>query len=341
MRCTSPRTVGFKSDGRTLSWSPRTHDQQYATFDLPCGKCIECRLEYARDTAVRCVHEAKMHEHNSFITLTYSDEHLKSPRLQYIDFQLFLKKLRDKIFRDHLEKFGKYNWSLLTKEQKKEEYKKIAIPFMVTGEYGEINKRPHWHALIFNWSPTDIRPKYTSDNGDEVYSSHTLDTLWGHGITELGSVTFQSAGYCARYSAKKLIHGFDQQHNFHPVHKRSSKYAIGKTFLEKHYKHIFTHGFTTVRNKDQIIKTSIPRYYEKWFKAKHPERWVTYVTNQKLKRQEKAQIEKEKLDHETNLTNDLRKAHGNYEHQISTNKVKRIIAEEKFKRLQQYLKGDI
>ncbi len=100
MRCLSPRTVGFLHDGVTISWSPKYYSKEYATFQLPCSKCIECRLEYARQWAVRCVHEAKMHPENSFITLTYSDEHLTSEKLQYIDFQLFAKRLRKKIHKE-------------------------------------------------------------------------------------------------------------------------------------------------------------------------------------------------------------------------------------------------
>ena len=39
-------------------------------FNLPCGQCWGCRLQHSREWAVRCMHEAQMHEHNSFITLT-------------------------------------------------------------------------------------------------------------------------------------------------------------------------------------------------------------------------------------------------------------------------------
>lgn len=81
MRCTSPFTVGFQSDGKTLSWTAKNRSWEFPTFQLPCGKCIECRLEYARQWAVRCVHEAQMHSRNAFITLTYSDEHLKKKSL--------------------------------------------------------------------------------------------------------------------------------------------------------------------------------------------------------------------------------------------------------------------
>jgi hypothetical protein len=41
-------------------------------------------------------------------------------------------------------------------------------------------------------------------------------------------------------------------------------------------------------------KTSIPRYYEKWFKQHHPEKWVAYVTKIKQDNIDKA-VKKEEL----------------------------------------------
>lgn len=43
---------------------------------IPCGKCIGCRLAYSRQWAVRCVHEASLHDRNCFLTLTFDDVHL-------------------------------------------------------------------------------------------------------------------------------------------------------------------------------------------------------------------------------------------------------------------------
>lgn len=34
--------------------------------EIPCGKCVGCRLKYSRDWADRCVLEAKQHEKISF-----------------------------------------------------------------------------------------------------------------------------------------------------------------------------------------------------------------------------------------------------------------------------------
>ena len=211
-------TVGFQADGKTIVWSSRQASKEFASFQLPCSKCIECRLEQARAKAVRCVHEARMHEENSFVTLTYSEEKLESQKLIKEHIQLFNKRLREK-------------------------YSDRSIPIVYTGEYGEEKKRPHWHALIFNWSPDDKVLKYTNHTGDRVYTSSTLGDLWHYGNSEVGDISFQSAGYVCRYAAKKLVHGKDQDHQYHPIHQFGGRlHTIGKTFLEKYWPDIFNQG---------------------------------------------------------------------------------------------------
>ena len=51
------------------------------TMSIPCGQCIGCRLERSRQWAIRCVHEASLHKHNCFITLTYNDANLPPDNL--------------------------------------------------------------------------------------------------------------------------------------------------------------------------------------------------------------------------------------------------------------------
>ena len=40
----------------------------------------------------------KTHENNIFLTLTYDNDHLTSNKLVYLDFQLFMKSLREKVY---------------------------------------------------------------------------------------------------------------------------------------------------------------------------------------------------------------------------------------------------
>lgn len=248
-----------------------------------------------------------MHEKNCFITLTYDDEHLSSPKLVYADFQKFMKKLR--------------------------KLQNEPIGVFVTGEYGEKTKRPHWHALIFNWSPDDGVYKYSNDRGDRVYSSETLTKLWGKGIAEYGSVTIHSAGYCARYAAKKLVHGNDGEHEYEPISKKSSKHAIGKAWIEKYWRDVVNVGGVVL--PDGTV-CSTPRYYEKWLKENRPEEWLDYVTSTKLERMQFAQAKAEKREKEyfENLWSRPR----HKKNPLTPNEVRKKITEKKFELLQKHLK---
>lgn len=307
MQCTRPIKASFDYKGN-LTFSQKNAQIGLVGFSIPCNKCLACRLNKAREKAIRCVHEAQMHENNIFVTLTYSDEHLKSPKLQYDDFQKFMKKLR--------------------------KHTNNKISYMVTGEYGEKTKRPHWHVIIFNWSPTDASYLYTSDNGDRVYSSKALDNIWGLGKTEFGSVTMDSANYVARYAAKKLVHGQDGEHDFHPIHRTSKLTPIGKTWLEKHYKQIFNDGYIVLPNGE---KTGIPRYYTDWFKENHFEEFLCYTATIKNEIQKGAEKKhrQEELDYVSSCLSYRRPGI----RPLTKSKIKETILSRKFKQLQERLKN--
>jgi len=302
-------TVGFQADGKTLSFSQKNSSKEYASFQLPCGKCIECRLKYAREWAIRCVHESKMHPNNSFVTLTYSNENLRDPKLNYRDWQLFVKKLR--------------------KTQNE------VISYFVTGEYGEQTKRPHWHAIIFNWYPKDAEYKRSNDRGDKIYRSAILNKIWGLGETEIGEVTIESAGYCARYAAKKLVHGKDDEHEYQPISKKSSKHAIGKKWLEKYYRDVFSHGKLILHDG---TSTSIPRYYVKWFKKHHSDAYDHYIRTTHKAIVDSAQAISDAERAEFNLILEERNRYGVLPTPLTATQTRKIISREKFKRLQNFLK---
>ncbi len=144
---------------------------------LPCGRCIGCKLERSRQWAVRCMHEASLHEDTSFITLTYDDEHV--PRFGSLlmdDWQKFFKRLR--------RRAGK-------------------VRFFGCGEYGEVSSRPHYHACLFGLDFPD-KVLWTTRGGHDVYRSPLLESVWTYGQSEIGSLTFESAAYVARYCTKKV-----------------------------------------------------------------------------------------------------------------------------------------
>lgn len=316
MQCINKIKAGWDSAGK-LTFSKKRASREIEGFELECRKCLPCRLNNAREKAIRAYHESRMHKESIFLTLTYADEHLKSPWLQYHDFQQFMKDL--------------------LKERRKnitdpDVSKSLAIPLMVTGEYGDKNKRPHWHALLFNYFPADAKKIRTTNLGHTVYGSDLLSRLWGKGLIEFGQITLDSANYTARYAAKKLTHGNDDEHDYHPIHRTSSKHAIGKKWIEKYWKQTFDLGFVYLPNGQ---KTKIPRYYVDWLKKNKPDEWRTYVTTLRLDLQKTAS-EKSKQE-EIQYLIDLANLPWGYPRPLDRKKVKLIILKQKFKTLQEKL----
>lgn len=143
---------------------------------IPCGKCLGCKLSYSRDWAVRCVLESLDHSCNSFITLTYNDASCPK-RLVKKDFQDFMKRFRAR-------------------------HPGLEIRFFACGEYGSLNGRPHYHAVIFGYDFPDKMPLTKSDK-NMLYTSDELSSLWQFGISSIGEVSLESCAYVARYSMKK------------------------------------------------------------------------------------------------------------------------------------------
>lgn len=309
MRCINPLKASQNHKG-DIVYSSRKAIPGLVGFEFECRKCLPCRLNLAREKAIRCWHEAKMHPNNIFLTLTYAEEHLESNKLIYRDFQLFMKSLREKQSRINDNK----------------------ITFMVTGEYGEENKRPHWHAILFNYIPQDAQYFRSTKLGEKVYKSKELEDIWKKGMVEFGSVTMDSASYVARYAAKKLVHGKDEEHDYHPIHKTSSARGIGFPWIEKNYKHTFENGFVILPNGQQ---SKIPRYYVDWCKKNKPKLYEHYVTEVRPKI-EKLASEKERREELIYLSNMLTYKGGRAP--LTRNQVKLTILKSKFKRLQEKLK---
>lgn len=311
MQCIGPLKAGFTPD-YTITFSQKQIDKQFPTFELECRKCLPCRLNQAREKAIRAYHEYKIQDKGIFLTLTYDNDHLESPFLIYEHFQSFMKRLRSWIH---------YNEPEGTK-----------IDRMVTGEYGELNKRPHWHALIFGWEPDDKKIKQETDRGDITYTSAIIANLWDKGSHDFGAITLDSASYVARYAAKKLTHGNDDD-RYKPIHKTPNRRGLGRSWIEKNYKHALENGFVILPNGQ---KSKIPRYYLDWAKTHVPDLYEYYVTQVRPKIQEQVELKQRK--EEMDWISDLYSTNYGAPRPLTRSKVKETILKQKFKRLQERTK---
>lgn len=244
---------------------------EYEALELPCGNCVGCRLERSRQWAIRCVHEASLHESNCFVTLTYDpDKEGFSPSLNKRDIVLFLKKLRKAVYPEK-------------------------IRFFQCGEYGDQNWHPHHHLLLFGYDFPD-KIKCCTSSGCVYYRSPELEKLWTHGFSSIGDLTFESAAYVARYVMKKLngelAAKYEERGIIPPYLTMSRRSGIGADFFKKYQDDFYPKDFITF-NDGQRIKP--PKYYDHLFEQYHGEGSLESI---KQKRKDYAESEKGQKENE-------------------------------------------
>lgn len=256
---------------------------------IPCGTCLGCKMDYAKQWSVRLQHEFQMHPDSEcwFLTLTYNDDALVEtflpvkppidrlslgadslgeacwfPNLYPRDMQLFWKRVRK-------------NWP------------DSKVMYFQAGEYGEKRGRCHWHAIVYGL-PLDTRPEVfhvngVSDLGDITWRSDELEKLWHSTLDEtmplgnviVGKVTAKSCGYVARYTLKKAKEMWecDFTNRVRPLVRMSTKPAIGKSFIEAHPE-IFDVSQFYIPNGSKPFMANHPRYYMKRLELVDPERFA-------------------------------------------------------------------
>lgn len=252
--CYSPLS-GFRTEAGTISFSRRQGTDLEVT--VPCGTCVGCRVQRSRMWSLRIVHESKLWDRNSFVTLTYDDFRLPAHgSLLYRDIQLFHKKLRKRV--------GPFR-------------------FFCVGEYGEQLSRPHYHVCYFNMFPSDAkRLRSLSEERFASYSSKMLEEVWGNGHVHVGELTYASASYAAGYIFKKL-HGdlgadhykrIDADGVWHPIEpefcRMSLRPGIGRGWYERYASDFHTHDHAVLDGKC----FPVPKYYDRLLERSNPVRYA-------------------------------------------------------------------
>lgn len=195
-----------------------------------------------------------MHEFNSYVTLTYDRDNLpENGFLSRRDTQLFMKRLR-----------------------------KVRPPRSVrvygSGEYGDLNKRPHYHLLLFGVQFAGLK-RYKEVKEVVHYQSDELRELWALGNHDIvPSINFESASYVAGYVHKKINGALaDSHYEVYDadglIHRRPSEFAIhsrgsaiGKAYYEKFGAEIRAHDTVIVNGR----AVRPPRVYDIWSEAFEP-----------------------------------------------------------------------
>lgn len=260
MPCRSPLRQYHAASG----WSFNAAKPHTEFRDLNCGVCMDCRIRKAREWAIRCYHESKMHERSSFVDLTYADNPVTLTRR---DVTLFFKSLRNAGYR--FRYFG-------------------------CGEYGENTLRPHYHLILFGIDFSHDRyPWKRSKKGTLLYRSPTLEEHWQHGNATLSDVSPKAAEYAARYNLKKIngkaadeadpdtgLRPYDRvlpDNTIFPVAKEmlfcSKRPAIGLEWFLKYGNEVYPRDFVVMNGKEYRP----PQYYDSLVRKYRPDIWEKVV----------------------------------------------------------------
>lgn len=200
-------------------------------LQLPCGKCINCRINYARTWALRCVCEASYYDDNFFVTLTYDNDHYPG-HLVKKDLQDFFKRVR--------------------------KYK--SFRYFACGEYGDQFDRGHYHIIMFGLQLDDLKPIGKGPHGGYYYSSMFLQKMWPFGFVTIGDVSYSSCNYVAQYVVKKI--NKKDNHEFPAFITMSLKPGIGQRYFEDHWQKIYDTDSLYINAGDNYVN-NVPRYFDK------------------------------------------------------------------------------
>jgi len=250
-----PAEIQYESRGgepprRRMALHPKDSDgwKRSATHWLRCGKCLECREMNQQYLAIRIKHEARRHEHNQFLTLTYNENNVP-----------------DGLQKEHMTKF----WKRLR-------YHIGVKKYLECGEYGDETHRPHYHAAALGLEINDLKKWDT-----ESSRSETVEKIWGNGIVTISELTWGRMKYVAGYVLKKAgyrkqLYCTEEGEELEAPYRKMSQ-GLGAEWIKK-YKSDLRNGYLQEDN----VKYPIPRYYMDKIKETDPT-LTKYIEEQKQK----------------------------------------------------------
>lgn len=246
-------------------------------MEVPCGKCIACRMRRRREWQVRMVHEGRIAGGGIMATYTYDADNLPADwSLEKRELQLLLKRTRNR--------FG------------------AGLRFFGCGEYGESNKRPHYHVIYFGLHLPDRKRWRGAPGGRFNYRSASLEACWGKGNVEFCDFSAAAAAYVAGYVMKKVggavaevrylrrytdpstgeVREWTVKPEFALMSRRP---GLGSAWFDRFRSDVFPSDFCVLDGK----KVPVPGYYSRKLQGLDPEALAAIVEQ----REERALVHRE------------------------------------------------
>lgn len=234
---------------------------------IPCGQCIECRLNYAREWATRAMLE-KNYGYNGgaypdgttwFLTLTYADEYLhQSTKVNTETGEIHRGiSLYKKDMQDFIKRLRYY-------------YPSMNMKYISAGEYGGQTLRPHYHLIVFGLplEQWDFKKIGMSPTNDPYWKHEKLTKIWGKGNVTIGRVTWESVAYVARYTLKKVKGKDSLWYNMQGMNEEftTKSQGIGKDYFLNNVEKIYTTDSVPIVNKRTGKNVHPPKNFDRLLK---------------------------------------------------------------------------
>lgn len=275
MACKKPLRVQLKQ--------PKLIDgQNLYSVPVNCGKCQYCKKQRITGWSFRLEQESRVSNNALFVTLTYdsenipyckidkdakirvdggvinkySEEEIKDnltyvPTLNKSDIQKFMKRLRIIEEKKYGKKYKEIDGKqvairdVFIRKMHNESYDITkTIKYYAAGEYGEVNRRPHAHIILFN-----------------IYDRESISEAWEMGEVHIIEKHENSIAYALKYLEKESKHyKYIYALNLQPEFSLSSK-GLGKNYIDASTKNYHMNRYeNNVITLSNGVKGKVPRY---------------------------------------------------------------------------------
>lgn len=258
--CINPRILHYKGQ----FWQTESTIGNAKTIQVPCGKCIECKIQYQNHWYIRLYEESKQHKHFIFFTLTYKESAVpfyvdketgvvhRSVHPQHV--QCWIKRFRTRYVRSYGNSAN--------------------FKYFITSEYGPRTLRPHLHGVLLGLSRHESAPLF--NEWRKLYGFVNVRYVSSIDVRNRQNKIRYITKYCSKgeYENPKVNLGLVHK-TFHLISKR-----IGYGYIDRMRKWHLQSPFRRLNSKldynvdylDSIIdkrfyhlngfRYSLPRYYK-------------------------------------------------------------------------------
>lgn len=156
-------------------------------------------------------------------------------------------------------------------------------------EYGSQFSRPHYHLCLFGYDFSKDRVFLkTSGSGLPIFRSPLLEEVWPFGFSSIGTLTFESGAYVARYICKKhlgkladLAYVLPSGELLEPERTVcvSRRPGIGKDWISLYHSETYRDDSVVIRERSMRP----PKYYDRVFSMEFPA-FFKYVSRKRKRR---------------------------------------------------------